>query len=82
MTAAPTSLQSAPWKSVTVADMTDRAEAQALHRKWEHEHLQAPLQSEQPPGGGSRHAGRRDSFIKAAETIVIHASFLGTARCS
>lgn len=73
----PTSLHPAPWKSVTVADVTDRAEAQALHRKWEHEHLAPQSEPHGAAGAGSRHAGRRDRLVKTAQTIVVHASFLG-----
>ncbi|XP_077548430.1 sodium-dependent glucose transporter 1-like [Haemaphysalis longicornis] len=74
----PTSLQPAPWKAVTVADMTDRTEAQALHRKWEHEHLDWHSDSLFAAAGGTaHHASRRDRLFKAVQTIVVHASFFG-----
>lgn len=72
--AAPQSPPQVPRKSVTVADVTSRAEAQELHRKWAHEHF---LESA-PVRESHMEASRRERLVKTAQTFCIHLSFFGT----
>ncbi|XP_054931555.1 sodium-dependent glucose transporter 1-like isoform X2 [Dermacentor andersoni] len=63
----------APRKSVTVADVTSRAEAQELHRQWAHEHFLESV----PVRESHMEASRRERLVKTAQTFCIHLSFFG-----
>ncbi|KAH9384715.1 hypothetical protein HPB48_026725 [Haemaphysalis longicornis] len=64
-------------KPASVASLAAQP-APALHRKWEHEHLDWHSDSLFAAAGGTaHHASRRDRLFKAVQTIVVHASFFG-----